>query len=1789
MPGDFSRTLFDPSKHFSGVLMQQGRVQLDSDWNEQLALAQHRIRTETIDVIGPCGAPKQGDSFLIAQTPRGEDLLITPGRFYAGGQLCELNPPFIPITFPQGSNDQAFVPNVLLDGRALMVGQWVEISAAQVAQPLLVQIDNVDPNAPISPRLTFDTDISAYQNAGPAFLRRMVTYGTQADLSNPDFFSGSPLSGPNGGPLTLLDGTYLIYLDAWQRTVNALEDSRIREVALGGPDSTERLQTVWQVKLLPVNVLGSPLHSPVDSPLGSPLTSPLSSPLSCDTDFPAWDNLIAPTTGLVNARTVPPSGDNNPCILPPTAGYQRLENQLYRIEIFQGATTRDQAFFVWSRDNASVETTITSVDGIHLYLHDLGKDEVLGFAKNQWVEIVSRDDELQGTHRFLAQIIQQPDPTEKKVTLGTSAAAYAGRSDLRLRRWDMSGPSVTSNGIPIVSGWIDIEAGVQVQFADGSYATRAFWQIPARTATGEIEWPPYQVPNVQPIPQPPLGIQHSYCKLARLDVINQTWFITDCREHFPSLTTICADDVCYHSQCDMPGVTTVQDALDQLCVASDIRSHNKYLHGWGIVCGLQVTCGPDDLGSPHEHITVHSGRAIDCDGNEIVISKDDPLDALAMLSTVASKTDGTWFMADYDQDSIPDLVFIETANTGTGKVELHIASGKSNYQTRILDTGTTFAPESDGVWLMADYDKDGIPDLVFIKTSNTGTGTVEVHIASGKSGYQTRILETGTTFAPETDGVWLMADYDRDGIPDLVFIKTSNTGTGTVEVHIASGQSNYQTRIVETGTTFAPETDGMWLMADFDQDGIPDLVFIKTSNTGTGTVEVHIASGQSNYQTRILERGTTFAPETDGMWLMADYDEDGIPDLVLVKTSNTQKRKIEVHIASGKSNYQTRILDTGTTFAANQIADGDYCLILDPTVTGRFRFEPYVPATPEPWLDDTLLMDFYNGCIKNLSDFFNAQFTPPPGSTDLISPAQKRLTTIVINLFYAQYSNPDNGSYVYISPTEHVILRDFYNSLRGLLQSSTYCAMFDRARQFPQVYPNDLANEGMNTIFGKRFKTRMRVDPTGSRAYTVGTDNLIHVYDLQQQQIMAELSFPGGSGAVVNDVAFSPDGIQVYVIANLNNADTAFAIATFAAGQHTWGNTTVICGIILLTLATWNSAAGTTMVCTVAAQGLYIFDPTKPSATPVTAYDFNGFGHLVVDQQSNFAYATASSIASTPLLKFDQIVRLDLANVPPKPPTPTPPSLIYSLTAVAGAWGDDTDDIAVVPASQLPTANPNGEVFVTATIPNVANNQLFAFPATGTSTAIWLDPLSLDETSTVRMAYNPVTQFLMLTFEDSYRVKLYRPDTNALENYRGPVQLQPTALAFAQQADASSVYVWNSISSTITTIPAAILDSAKPWPVTTLYQYRIAMINAFLDLLGGALQYLKDCLCDTFLIQCPSCDEDDHLYLACLTVKQGQVFKICNFSKRKYVKSFPTVGYWLSLLPIAPLLHMALEKFCCAALPEAFGKYNAPHAKASVVANPNTGSYDVVYSAKTARSGLALYETTNLKSTALSTIGKVFNTKKFVADSFSHPAMPRAIRPIATVVSSDVLGQSADAAKAKLAASNITVGAVVPYNPGQPLENITRFTTAPGNLQPGSAVSLVTDGAGKVVYYTVMAPDLHQLSNQVLQNQQQSAHNAAALDQVLSVGKDLKAQVDTMQKTVSAIQPALDATTALQNQVTQLNIQLTNLQTTHAQELAARDQNIKALNDQMQAQISTMNDLRTQVQKIAKKGPAGRA
>src|ERR1035441_6126737 len=92
MKGDFSRDTFDATKHFILLLMQEGRVQLDADWNEQASIAAHYLRSLAADLIGPHGGP--GDGFKISRIPAAaeqplEDLGIAAGRYYVAGLLCE--------------------------------------------------------------------------------------------------------------------------------------------------------------------------------------------------------------------------------------------------------------------------------------------------------------------------------------------------------------------------------------------------------------------------------------------------------------------------------------------------------------------------------------------------------------------------------------------------------------------------------------------------------------------------------------------------------------------------------------------------------------------------------------------------------------------------------------------------------------------------------------------------------------------------------------------------------------------------------------------------------------------------------------------------------------------------------------------------------------------------------------------------------------------------------------------------------------------------------------------------------------------------------------------------------------------------------------------------------------------------------------------------------------------------------------------------------------------------------------------------------------------------------------------------------------------------------------------------------------------------------------------------------------------------------------------------------------------------------------------------------------------
>src|SRR5262245_32486255 len=93
MAGDYTRFTDNVRKRYSGVVMQQGRVQLDADWNEEIAIIQRREQTLALDAFGPCAVAWRTtpDAFKVALLGT-TDLSLGEGRMYVDGLLAEILP-----------------------------------------------------------------------------------------------------------------------------------------------------------------------------------------------------------------------------------------------------------------------------------------------------------------------------------------------------------------------------------------------------------------------------------------------------------------------------------------------------------------------------------------------------------------------------------------------------------------------------------------------------------------------------------------------------------------------------------------------------------------------------------------------------------------------------------------------------------------------------------------------------------------------------------------------------------------------------------------------------------------------------------------------------------------------------------------------------------------------------------------------------------------------------------------------------------------------------------------------------------------------------------------------------------------------------------------------------------------------------------------------------------------------------------------------------------------------------------------------------------------------------------------------------------------------------------------------------------------------------------------------------------------------------------------------------------------------------------------------------------------
>jgi Family of unknown function (DUF6519) len=336
-----------------------------------------------------------------------------------------------------------------------------------------------------------------------------------------------------------------VWLQVWQRLQTALDDPCLLEPALGRADTTARLQTVWRV-------VANVAPTPAPPPSGAV-------PSCCQDMYAAGAPPVS--TGTMTAGTSGPAADCG-CAPVAAAGYQGIENQLYRVEIHTGTTDNAPATWKWSRENGSVVTAITGVSGSTVQVRSLGPDANLGFQTGQWVELT--DDTLQfgltpNSPGTLYQI-QSIQPTDPSITLAVPPGQpilVDPSQNARLRRWDMSGPAVTATGIPLSPGsTTQLENGIEITFGPipsgpgpvlappPIFHSGDYWTIPARTATGQIEWPPcgsdgnaFQPPVSVLVYSAPLACVHAAAPAPAGQSPNAPT-VDDCRRLFSPLTDL---------------------------------------------------------------------------------------------------------------------------------------------------------------------------------------------------------------------------------------------------------------------------------------------------------------------------------------------------------------------------------------------------------------------------------------------------------------------------------------------------------------------------------------------------------------------------------------------------------------------------------------------------------------------------------------------------------------------------------------------------------------------------------------------------------------------------------------------------------------------------------------------------------------------------------------------------------------------------------------------------------------------------------------------------------------------------------------------------------------------------------------------------------------------------------------------------------------------------------------------------------------------------------------------------
>ncbi len=217
---------------------------------------------------------------------------------------------------------------------------------------------------------------------------------------------------------------------------------------------------------------------------------------------------------------------------------------------------------------------------------------------------------------------------------------------------------------------------------------------------------------------------------------------------------------------------------------------------------------------------------------------------------------------------------------------------------------------------VADFDRDGLDDLILLEWPEYCRGAVHLQVVPALAPGQ---FGTPVEFVVEANGGdFAVADFDRDGVPDAAVLTGEWREPGAVRV--LSGADGF----LVAADLPLPRTPTAIDAADLDGDGDIDLAVAVLGSDligANGVAHVFLNDGSGDFDAG----PTLLAPRSVSDVLAADFDDDGVVDLALHGLSwdslgGEETAAVRIHRGAGDGTFAAGGEIVQNTYAGRIVA-----------------------------------------------------------------------------------------------------------------------------------------------------------------------------------------------------------------------------------------------------------------------------------------------------------------------------------------------------------------------------------------------------------------------------------------------------------------------------------------------------------------------------------------------------------------------------------------------------------------------------------------------------------------------------------------------------------------------------------------------------------------------------------------------------------------------------------------------------------------------------------------------------